>query len=242
MALSYGQFGTPGYASSDVPPNIVDQYAGTKNLQQALGMYGNLLYGPLSKGYQVTAAQANDPTAQAFQAPTGGEFGTPGAGSTQLGTLFGGAFGANVAGQQAKQQQQTKAAGGMLDTANAYANNIYNMQTSANQLQEAKLQAQEQQEKAMIQLGIMAAELATGNYGAAVGSGLSAMGTPGGGGMSGVNPFQPQPGSLYSSTFGSGSAAPSGAAAPPTSGTLSMVDPNMDPSLVDMYAQAAGYY
>lgn len=233
-----GQFGTSGFAGRDYPLGIRQQYPGSQNLMQATGMYTNLLAGPYSNAYQIAAAQAADPSAMEFQAATGaggqGAFAQPGAATQDVGKLFAGQAGAQVAGQGARQKQQSDALKGLLDTFNAYGQDIYQTQSAANQLQEAKLRAQEQQQQAIIDLGIAAAAAATGNYGLALGAGMGAMspGGPGPGSLANTaNPFQPQPGSLYSSYFGSGSAAPAPSGIDPAS---------IHPSTVDMFA-SAGY-
>lgn len=165
-APGYGQFGTPGYFSKDIPPDIVKQYAGTQNFQEAGGMYGNLLYGPYSRAFQTVAAQAADPSARAFQrqgVSGGGAFGIPGEGAAELGNLFSGQMQGNVAGQKAAQEQQGQAAKGMLDVAQNYANNIYGQQSAALALEEAKARAAAEQQGAFIDLGSMIASVVSGS-------------------------------------------------------------------------------
>lgn len=152
MPTSYGQFGTPGYFGKDVPPGIVANFPGTQNIQQGLGMFGDLLYGPYSNAYQITAAQAADPTAQAFQGPSGGAFANPAVGPQALGSLFSSQMGANVAGQQAKQKQQIDAAKGMLTGAQDYASNIYNTLSAGYGLQKTKAQQQAQEQQGVMGL------------------------------------------------------------------------------------------
>lgn len=155
MAVGYGQFGAPNYFGRDIPPNILNQYPGTTNIQAGGQAFGNLLYGPLSNAYNITAAQAADPSAVAFQADMargGGAFAVPGAGTAQLSNLFAGQAQADVAGQQAKFQQQKSAEQGMLDTAQAYAGDIYQTQQAKYGLEAAKGQQQQQQEQGIVGL------------------------------------------------------------------------------------------
>lgn len=205
MATPYGQFGTPGFFQRDIPTDVVQSYPGTQNIKQAGQMYGNLLYGPLSKGYGVAGAQATDPSAQAFQQETlsgGGAFGVPGAGSTALGSLFGGSMAGDVAGQHAQQQQQQKAAQGMYDVANTYAQDIYGTQSAQNTLERAKAEQQAAQEQGIMSLINM--------FTSPTGMGANILG-PGGAGVlgAGQSPF----GKLWQAgagMFGGGAAGAGG--------------------------------
>lgn len=211
MPTPYGQFGTPGYFSQDIPTDIIKQYPGTQNIKQAGQMFGNLLYGPLSNAYQVTSAQATDPVGQSFEQQmggigpvgpggsaqgSGGAFAAPGEGSQALGQLFSGQMAGNVKGLAAKQAQQSQAAKGMLDTANAYAGDIYGTQDAANQLALAKAQQQRQEQQGIMQLV---------NLFTSPTSDLSNILGPGG--VNALNPGQSALGGIWSSLFGGAGAA-----------------------------------
>lgn len=217
MPTPYGQFGTPGYFSRDIPLDIVQQYPGTQNIKQAGEMYGNLLYGPLSKGYQVASAQTSDPTAQAFQQETeagGGAFAPPGAGTLALSNLFGGLASGNVAGQKAQQQQQQNAAQGMYNVANTYAQDIYGTQSAANQLAQAKAEQQQQQEQGIMSLINM--------FTSPTGMGANILG-PGGTGT--LGPGQSPFGGAFSALSGLGGGGGAGAFYGAGAGPFSAIDP-----------------
>lgn len=243
-----GQFGSPNFGARDFPLGIRQQYPGTENLMQSSNMYTNLLSGPLSGAYNITAAQADDPYAAGFQAATGaggqGAFAAPGAATQEAAGLFGGQAKGYVAGQAAKQKQQTDASQGLLDVFNKYAQDIYGTQSAANKLEEAKLQQQEQQQGAIIDLGSLLATVVSGNpifmEGAGVltqqgGQPQTAQAFAGLGGTATNAPGYtggPFSGGLYGRYFGSpaAGAAPTG----PYGGAV-------DPSAVDLTASGLGY-
>lgn len=238
-----GQFGTPGFGAGDFPPSIINQYPGTQDIQQGTQMYGNLLYGPYSNAYQIAAAQAADPSGGQFQqfgVTGGGEFGTPGAGSTELGNLFAGQAGAFNAGQAALGQQRTQAMGGMQDAFQKYAQDMFTTQSAALALDEAKARAQAEQQSAIIDLGALAATAFTGNplfmTGAGVLTGSSqGINSPQAaqqvGGAFGPSSSSSLSGGLFSRWFGPGAAPPAGAPSP---------FDVQDPSAVDV--TASGLY
>lgn len=219
MPTPYGQFGTPGYFSQDIPLDVVQQYPGTQNIKQAGQMYGNLLYGPLSKGYQVASAQTSDPTAQAFQQETGsaggGAFAPPGAGTLALSNLFGGLATGNVAGQKAQQQQQDLAAQGMYNVANTYAQDIYQTQSAANQLAQAKAEQQQQEQQGIMSLLNM--------FTSPTGLGANILGP---GGTNTLNAGQSPFGGIFSALSGAGTgmAGPAGAWYGAGAGPFSVLD------------------
>lgn len=142
MAVSYGQFGTPGYAQSTIPTPIVQQYPGAKNYQDALRGFGLLAYGPYSKGYgDLAASQATDPAAAAWQAGTGGgggAFAQPGVASNALGNLFSSQMGGEVSRQAANQQGVFNALQGIEGVGKGLATSIDEQQRAAIQLEAAK--------------------------------------------------------------------------------------------------------
>lgn len=151
-----GQFGTSSYPWGAIPRPIVQQYEGAQNERTALGAYGNLLYGPLSRGGpQLAAGQVMDPAAQALQVSTeagGGAFAPPGQETAEMGNLFAASGSADAAQQAASQAQGAKAAQGISDVGLNLANMESGMQEAADKLQAAKNEAQAEQMKGFMDI------------------------------------------------------------------------------------------
>lgn len=141
-AAPYGQFGAGDYPSKTIPNNIAFQYPGTRNFRSALGMFGDLAYGPYAGGIgAVGSAQAMDPLAQTEQGAMqggGGTFSQPGLGANTVGQLFGGAMQNEAQKQRAQQEQTMQALQGIGNVGKALADSIYSQESAANQLMSAE--------------------------------------------------------------------------------------------------------
>lgn len=200
-APPYGQFGTSGYPQRTIPSPIVQQYPGAKNFQGALGMFGNLAYGPYSQGLSdVESAQQADPMAQQYQQimeQGGGAYAQPGLGTGAVGSLFSGQM-ANEAQRQKTQHESTmNALSGIGDIGKALADSIYSQESAANSLQMAENQALSNKISGALDLTATAIDLAmmpmapSGAAAAASGSqaaSTAASGAKGGGAGGGTAP------------------------------------------------------
>jgi hypothetical protein len=151
-----GAFGTSGFPQGAIPPDIAQQYPGLKSNRNALGVFGNLAYGPQSTGIaDIATAQANDPSAGAYQQGTatgGGAYAPGGEGTGLFSSLLNNQIKNQAAQQDLLNQTRQKALSGIATTGMDVANNMAGQQQAQLALDQAQQQQQAQQMKSIGEL------------------------------------------------------------------------------------------